>query len=278
MGDGSLESLQRLLADALRAVGPVGSRPVPTSDLSALLAPGNGRLEPAGRLEVYREQYWLRHLSNLGDDFPTLAWAVGAAAFREIGVAYLQSHPPRTWNLQRLGVDLPGFLSRGTSWSTDTLALDSAHLDWAFMEVFDAADAGPLDLETLAGAPEEAWAAARIEIHPAVRRLVLSHPVHDVRAALKSGDPVVRPAPATTHLVVWRDARCILRAVTVEPMAFDLLGELTNGAPLGQACESAARAQASAGIEDLDAKVGGWFQQWTASGWVSGVHLSGSAV
>jgi hypothetical protein len=276
MGDRSLGSLQRLLADALRGIGPVGSRAELTTEAGVLLAPGNGRLDPTGRLEVYREQYWLRHLSNLSDDFPTLVWVVGAETFREIAIAYLESHPPRGWNLQRLGLDLPGFIARRAPWNVDALALDSARLDWAFMEVFDAADAGPLDLHTLTAAPEEAWPAARIEIHPAVRRLVLSHPVHDVRAALKNGDPVVRPAAATTHVVVWRDARCTLRAATIEPMAFDLLGALTSGAPLGEACESVARQHPRS--EDLDAKVGGWFQQWTSAGWVSGVQLSGSAV
>ncbi len=277
MGDRSLGALQRLLADALRGVGPVETRPEFAALANAVIAPSDGRLEASARLEIYREQYWLRHLSNLRDDFPTLAWVVGVEAFREIAVSYFESHPPRTWNLQRLGVDLASFLSERAPWSTDALALDAARLDWAFMEVFDAADAGPLDLQALARTPEEAWPAARIEIHPAVRRLSLSHRMHDVRAALKRGETVERPVPETTCVVVWRDASCILRAAAVEPMAFELLGQLTSGAALGPACESIANKHRGRETADLDAKVGAWFQQWTADGWVSGVRLSHGA-
>lgn len=273
MGDTSLGTLQDFLTRALRA--GASARGDDASRARALVASGDGRLDPTARLEIYREQYWLRHLANLSDDFPTLAWAVGAAAFQEIATTYLEEHPPRTWDLQKLGAKLPGFVSGRAPWETDALALDAARLDWTFMEVFDAAEAGPLNLQALVSAPEEAWPSAKVEIHPAVRTLVLGHPLHDVRAALKSSEPVVeRPGPMTTHLVVWRDPQCVLRAMAIEPMAFDLLDELAHGAPLGPACEAVARAHAAASGADLDAKVGAWFQQWTAAGWVSGVRLS----
>jgi hypothetical protein len=274
MGDRSLEALQKFLVDGLRGVDSVSSNPTLTARANALLGSGNGRLDAAGRLDVYREQYWLRHLSNLKDDFPTLAWVVGEESFREIAVAYLAAHPPRTWNLQRLGADLPTFVFQRAPWSSDPLALDGAQLDWAFMEAFDAADAGPVDLRAIASAPEEAWPAARIDVHPSLRTLVLSHPAHELRTALRSGAAAERPAPATTHVVVWRDPGCVLRATAVEPMAFALLGALASGRALGPACESVAREHPQGESADLDAKVGAWFQQWTSAGWVSAVRLS----
>ncbi len=272
----SLDDLQRFIADAVAGDRAVEARPELTR-ASELLAPGERRLDAAGRLEVYREQYWLRHLSNLGDDFPTLAWVVGVAAFREIGVAYLKAHPPRTWDLQRLGADLPAFISQRAPWSDDPLTLDAGRLDWAFMEAFDAPDAGPLDLQPLANASEDAWTSARVELHPAVRRLTVAHPVHDLREAVKRGDARGRPLAAATHVVVWRDARCFLHAASIEPMAFELLGELAGGTPLGVACEAVAGARQGAGGADLGARVGAWFQSWTAAGWVSAVRLSGGA-
>jgi hypothetical protein len=272
MGDHTLEAIQSFVADAIRGDADVASRPDLAARASRLVALGAGRLDASARLEIYREQFWLRHLSNLGDDFPTLAWVVGGAAFREIAVAYLRSHPPRTWDLQRLGATLPDFLAQLAPWSADSLALDAVRLDWAFMEAFDAPDAGPLDVQALAGAPEDAWPAAQVDLHPAVRRVLLRHPTHELRDAVKRGVARDRPLATATPVVVWRDPRCVLRATVVEPMAFELLGELACGRALGAACEAVASAHANEGA-DLGALVGPWFQRWTAEGWVSGVRL-----
>jgi hypothetical protein len=226
VGDLSLDALQRFIAEAIGGDVTVGAREDLAARASALLAPGRRGIDAAGRLEVYREQFWLRHLSNLGDDFPTFAWVVGAAAFREIAIAYLKSHPPRSWNLQRLGADLPTFLSTQRPWGDDALALDACRLDWAFMEAFDAPDAGPLDLKAFAETAEDAWPTARVELHPAVRRLVLSHPAHELREAVKRADARERPPAGATYVVVWRDPMCSLHAEAVEPAAFELLCEL----------------------------------------------------
>lgn len=275
MRDRSLEVLQRFVADAIAGNLAVEARPDLATGASRLLAPGERRLDAPGQLEIYREQFWIRHLSNLEEDFPTLAWVVGATAFREMAIAYLMSHPPSTWNLQQLGAKVPAFLSQHAVIGGDSLAIDACRLDWAFMEAFDAPDSVPLDLQALTTAPEDAWPHAQIELHPAVRRLVLAHPAHELREAVKSGDARERPSATRTHLVVWRDLRCFLHAAPIEPMAFDLLDELARGAPLGAACEAVAGAHATAGGPELGARVGAWFQHWTAAGWVSAVRLSG---
>lgn len=272
MGERSLEALQCFLADAIRSDREIASRPDLAAGAKSLLAPGVRPLDASARLEIYREQYWVRHLSNLGDDFPTLAWVVGTGAFREIAVAYLKSHSPRTWDLQRLGASLPTFLKQLAPWSADSLALDAAFLDWAFMEAFDAPDAGPLDLRALAEAPQDAWPSIRIQLHPSLRRILLDHPAHELRDAVRRGEARERPAAATTPVVVWRDPRCFLHAAAEEPMAFELLGALAEGAPLGAACESVASAHPEEGT-DLGEQLGTWFQRWTAEGWVSAVHI-----
>ncbi len=273
MRDRSLTALQRFITDALRRDVATGDGPAFSSEVTDFLVPGPRGLDAGARLEIYREQFWLRHHSNLCDDFPTLRWCVGAAGFREIVSGYLGSHPPRTWNLQRLGADLPMYLSARAPWRDDALALDAVRLDWAFMEAFDAPDAGPLDLRVLTGAPEEAWPGARIALHPSIRRLGLTYPVHELRDAVKRGEARERPAAAEARVIVWRDAACLLRVASIEPQAFDLLSELARGTPLGPACEAVARAHGSADTQELGARVGEWFQRWTASGWVSAVHL-----
>src|SRR5262249_30865838 len=150
--------------------------------------------------------------------------------------------PPRTWDLRQLGSDLPSYVAAHAPWRDDALARDAARLDWGFMEAFDAPDAPPFDPRVLAAAPEEAWPGARIALHPAMRRLVLEHPAHELRAALerKEASPT-RPSPGRAHVVIWRDRGFSLRAVGVDALAFELLAALDAGAPLGEACEAVAR-------------------------------------
>jgi hypothetical protein len=269
----SLEGLQRFVLDSIRRSEAVTSDADVAGRAARILLPSKRGLSAASRLDVYREQYWLRHLANLNDDFPTLAWVVGATGFHDLARGYLETFPPRTWNLQRLGADVPAYVKATAPWHLDPLAVDASILDWAFMEAFDAADAGPLDLGALAGASEDAWMSARIALDPSLRLVSLGYPVHDLREAVRRGEALERPPAATTRLVVWRDGSCLLHATAVEPGALDLLDRLRGGAPLGQACDALSRDVDAEAAAVLGAQVSEWFRQWTARGWVTAVLL-----
>jgi hypothetical protein len=275
VGDGALEALedlQKFLTQAVMRTSSVRETPELAAVAGSLIVPSARGMEPAERLEVYREQFWLRHLSNLRDDFPTLIWAVGGAArFRELATDYLRAHPPVTWNLQKLGESLPVYLANEAPWRDDNLARDAARLDWAFMEAFDAPDAPPLDPRLLATIAEDAWPLASVVFHPSLRALALAYPVHHLRDALKRGGDVETPGAASSYVVVWRDASCVLRAVPIEAGAWQVLVSLVAGASLGDACEVVARAATAADAAELGSTVTNWFQQWAANGWISAV-------
>jgi hypothetical protein len=266
----SLGSLQRALSDAIRSTATRREAGV-SARAANLVVPGVRGVQPAERLEIYREQFWVRHLSNLEEDYPTLRWVVGASAFRELASDCLQAFPPRTWNLERLGQDVPSFVEGRP---VPQLGLDAARLDWAFMEAFAAADVPPFDPKVLAEVPEDAWPGARIVFHPSLRPLALSHPVHSLREAIQRGDSPERPAPEVTWAVVWRDPACYLKAVAIDEPAFELLSSLRAGAALGVACERlAAGGRAPTDGVPLERRISLWFQQWTASAWLSSVRL-----
>lgn len=265
MGDSHLEKLQNFVVDAIRGG--------PSQDESRHVRESARGMTPAERVEVYREQFRLRHLKNLADDYPTLAWAIGGAgAFEALATEYLAVHPPRTWDLQRLGADMPAFVKGHPAWRDRELARDAAHLDWAFMEIFDAPDAPPFDPAVLASTPEDRWPEARIEFLPALRLVAMHAPLHGVREALKRGDEPQEPGRAETRVVVWRDPACFLRNVAIDAGAFDLLARLREGVSLGDACEAAAHAAGEEAARFGD-RVGGWFQGWTALGWIVGVRF-----
>lgn len=269
-----LASLQQRIADAVRQPSPVTPEGADARTADALIKKSPRGMLPAERLEIYREQFWLRHWTNLQDDYPTLIWAMGGSdAFRAVVVPYLEAHPPRTWNLRELGADLPECLAREGTWRDDEVVRDAARLDWAFMEAFDAPDAPPLDARVLASAPEDTWPTARVSFHPSLRALALNFPLHEARDAVKRGDAPLRPARQATRVVVWRDQACFLHSVALGNDAFDLLVALRDGVPLGEACERIARSASAGDSEALGERIGVWFQDWTQRAWLSCVRF-----
>jgi hypothetical protein len=275
MTEGDLASMQRALAELMRGASPVADDHARAA-LAARIVGGNGRLSSAEQVDVYREQYLLRHLDALREDFLTLEHALGDARFEDLAKAYLQAFPPRSFSLRDLGSDLPGFVADVAPWAADPLLADLARVEWAFVEAFDAPDAPPLDLAAVSGVPEDAWPSARLVLQPSVQRLSLRYPAHEVRIAVRNGDPaavagVVRPEPAPSHVIVFRGGER-LQSLAIDAEAYALLDELARGVALGDACERVAAAS-GASSASFEEKVGVWFQQWTALGWLSRIEL-----
>ena len=225
------------------------------------------------RLDVYREQYWYRHWANLAEDFPTVSWLLGGRAQLDaLSTAFLDASPPASWNLQRLGEGLPDFVATQAPWRDDRRLLDAARLDWAYVRAFDAADAPPFDAGALAAIPADVLPQARVS-----PSWPLAHPASP--APRRSRDPPSRGrrarvarrsgADGSTCVAVWRDTSHGLQDAEVDPDAFELCGALAAGRPLGEACEQLATGLPPEAAARLEAKIGDWFQEWTARGWVA---------
>jgi hypothetical protein len=266
-----LTEIQRLVVEAVMRPDPIEASG--SHGAAALLRPSARGMTREGRLEVYRDQFWQRHVPSLAEDFPTLRGVMGEPSFDDLLRRYLLASPPRDWNLQRLGAGVPAFVATHFAPQDDGLAHDAALLDWAFMEVFDAPDAPLLDLRAVATAPPDAWPLARIAFLPALRHVATAHPVAALREAVKKGEPWQRPAAAPGSTVVWRDAACFLHAADVDPVAAQLMIALQSGQRLGDACASVGALHPEIVAEAFDANVGAWFQQWTASGWLGAVEV-----
>lgn len=271
-----LAELQRYLASVVQRTEPLGAASAEEhAEMARLVAPSR-RMTSVDRLDVYREQFWYRHWANLAEDFPTVSWLLGGRAQLDaLSSEYLAAVPPRTWNLQRLGADLPGFVATHPPWQADLRVVDAARLDLAYVRVFDAADAPPFDASVLATIPADVLPQARVVFLPALSLLRLQHAVHVTRRALVSGESPVAPRPAPTRLAVWRDRSHRLQDIEVDPEAFELCSALAEGRPLGQACEQAASGLSAEDAARLEAKIAVWFQEWTSRGWIASVGLAG---
>ena len=181
----------------------------------------------------YREQYFLRHVAVLEQDFPAIVSALGHDAFHDLARRYLAAHPSTSFTLRDLGRRFPMFIE-------DPELRDAARLAWAIVEAFDGPDAPPLDPASLAGVPEQAWPSARIELQPSLQRLVLE-------------------CPKRRYLVVFRRTTTDLDA-----SAYALLDAIANGASLEDACDR---------VKPPREEIAGWFRSWTEAGWLSRIYF-----
>jgi hypothetical protein len=233
---------------------------------------GNDRLLPVDQVEIYREQFWLRHSASLVEDFPGLGGILGQDDWERLIEEYLDAVPPVAYSLRDLGDRLPAFVESCERLPHRELCSDMARLEWAYIDAFDAADARPLDAAKLAAIPESAWETARIVLDPAVRLLKVRYPVADLRRALRtSSEPVPIPEPRAENLVIHRTRRSLFWQ-PVSSGAFELLVALSEGLSLVKACERAIELVPEE-AEAIENQISDWFQDWGKRGWVVDVEV-----
>lgn len=198
-------------------------------DAAAIL----GNADVGEGLARYREQFFLRHVAVLEEDFPGVVRAVRHEAFHDLARRYLAAHPPASFTLRDLGRAFPSFIE-------DAALRDVARLEWALVEAFDGPDAPPLDPAALADVPEDAWPHARIVLQPSLQRLVLDH-------------------PRRRHVVVFR-----AHVTDLDPTAYALLDEIARGATLEDACDR---------VVPPREEIAAWFRSWTEAGWLSRIYF-----
>ena len=233
---------------------------------------GNERVSPVEQLEIYREQYWLRHTGSLVEDFPGVGGVLGQRDWERLVEEYLALHPPNTFSLRELGEHLPDFASTCSWLPNRELVVDMARLEWAYVEVFDARDAPPLEPEKLRAVPEDAWERVRLVPHPALRLLRVGYPVVALRRRLlvaETAPPL--PEPETLHLAISRQ-KLVIEHDVLDPGAFALLSKLCRSIPLGVACEQT-RVELSLAPEALARELETWFATFTARGYVVDLEL-----
>ncbi len=214
---------------------------------------GSSRLTPIGQLDVYREQFWLRHVACLAEDFPTVQALVGEETFAALVAEYLGLHPPVHFMLRHLGDHFADFLST----KEDALLSDLARTEWAYIDAFDAPDAPPLDAAAVAAIPEDAWTNARIILHPSVQLLRLTYPAHTLRQQFRETKTATRITAIPSNVIIYRRG-LLLYTEQLDPLAFELLDRLAQGETLGAAGD------ALPPTPDLESKIGVWFAHWAS--------------
>src|SRR5271163_2606487 len=113
-----LELERRMAEDVMRPLTSDFQMQPTTSDgrsthelVSGYIRP-NDRLDSFERLEIYNRQYWFRIINSFYEDFTALHALLGEERFYPMTIAYLETHPSRSFTLRNLGDRLESFLKK----------------------------------------------------------------------------------------------------------------------------------------------------------------------
>jgi len=228
------------------------------------LVQGRGRLGPAQRLDLYAHMYFARLLDALHEDFPRVAAILGFERFREIARAYLARNPSAHPSLQYLGRHFPEFLNTAVE-DIELLPFlaDLARLEWTRLEVFDAPDAEPLQMEHLQAIPLDEWPGLRFRLIPACQVLRSTWPVHELWTAGEEAALSALMRPTATVVRVWRQGFTVYQASldAIEQVALD---GVQTGEPFAAIC--AALAPLLPQQEEAALAVGSLLTRWIEDG------------
>lgn len=273
--DAGLSELQEWLARAIRSRRALVNDPQAAAGAARHIR-GNAFFSPVEQLDIYREQFWLRHTSSLVEDFPGLGGILGQDAWERLVEGYLGTVTPAGWTLAQLGSGLPKYVEHDATWlEHHRLCLDMARVDWAYCELFDAEDQPNLDAAKVTAVPDDAWEHVTLELSDTLRLLAVEFPVAALRYEIKARgnqEYVALPERCPDWLALYRKERGLFYA-SLDPAAFRLLERLGAAIPLGRACAETAQEHPSA---DVGEKIGAWFQDWAARGWIVDVRLASS--
>ncbi len=183
-----LGELQLRFLEALDPASP----PIDPTLLAAVN--GTGGLDAEQRIRIYADMYRARLIDVLREDYPRVAALLGEADFAALACRYLGRHPSTHPSVRHVGRRFADWIA-GESALPPHLA-DLARLEWARVEVFDAADAEPLRLADLEPVPPDEWPALRLRVIPACLVLESAWPVHAIWAAADPEPGLDAPARA----------------------------------------------------------------------------------
>jgi hypothetical protein len=174
--------------------------------IAAMLADGNA----PDRLDIYRNTVLLALTKALRLCYPAVGKLVGEEFFDGAAKVFVASRLPQAAYLDQYGGDFPDFLSTFEPAASLSYLAEVARLEWAVNGALHAPDAGPLDLQALAGTAADGASQVRLIPHPSVRWLRLRYPADEIWRAVLDGDDRALGAidldAGPAHLLIERAA------------------------------------------------------------------------
>lgn len=230
----------------------------------------SGSIDVHDRLRVYSNAYFLRLLEVLREEYPAIQKVIGVESFGVLVCDYLKAYPSSSPNIADLGKDLPEFLKTHSISQSFPYLSDLASFERLFLMTVFADRAPDFDSTQLQSLSESEWSEIRFVLDSSVHFFHSTWPVDlvwDVRDIQEQ--PVPQINFSDRNLLLFRDPQWVrVRVLSMEERV--LLGHLSEGMPLGQACDQTQ----SAFPDSISAeRIQTWFATWIQLGIIKGVLL-----
>jgi hypothetical protein len=246
---------------------PNAEHEIAADSLSKIVRPSHS-MTSAERVGVYHGMYLMRMEEALETDYPVIRYHLGDRQFSHLVRDYVQSYPSTSYTLNRLGDHLPQFFLDRPEWPQAAFLHDLARLELAMTEVFDERETPVLGAEELESVAPESWEQARLEPIAAVRVVAFKYSVLPHLSAFHNDRPTPGPRRRASWVAVYRRDYSVLR-LELSRAEHDLLRDLIDGVPLGEALATAAAVQKSARQQQ---KIFRWFRTWISEGLFSAIR------
>jgi hypothetical protein len=236
---------------------------------------GTERVSIATRLGIYSDGYSLRLIDALQANYPALAQLLGEEDFAALGRAYVRANESRFTSIRYYGDGLPEFLANQPEYAAAPVLAELARWEWSMTEVFDAADAEPLDIAALAQIEPHRWAELRFAFHPSVRRLALHwnvpqiwKSITDVAERPRDERPQASVQREATPWVMWRQV-LTTRYRSLDVAEASALDAARDDATFGEICVVLSQ---HLGAEETPAHAAALLKHWIESGLITAIR------
>lgn len=236
--------------------------------ISSLTA--NQRMTVEERFRIYHQDYWVRCLESLFEDFPTLVQLLGKSALESIFIEYLRYFPSKSFTLRHLGCDLSRYF-REKELPFKTLYEEVAHFEYLLTEVFDAREEIPYHPESLSEEQREFLAEMPLQLQPYLRFMEAHYDLEYLRQSSIQDvpEPLISPELLeikTRAFVIFRlEGQLHYRVLSVLAMRFFLL--FLQPCSLMRACEIFMQQLSESEWVEFSSSIQIWMQQATTEQW-----------
>jgi hypothetical protein len=227
-------------------------------------------LQPDARLGIYRNAYRVRLIDALDDTYSILHQLLGDETFVSLAEIFILAHPSVHRSIRWYGRELADFLLECQPFSEQPILSEVARFEWTLTEVFDAADAAPLERADLSAVDPDAWAELKFRFHPSLRSLTLAWNSVAVWQALSADEEPPDPELASQPVqwLLWRrNLKNHFRSMD-EIECAALVGAL-EGKSFGEICQLLI---AHVPAEDIPLRAATLIGTWAESGLVVGIE------
>ncbi len=220
-------------------------------------------LQPAERIQIYRNMYLLRMEEALSIDFPAVQHFLGERRFFRLVKDYVQAYPSRSYTLDHLGRHFARYLGeRSQEIEHGPFLHDLARIEWSLCLAFQAANAPSIAMTDLANVDPADFESLVLKPIPSMELLQLEHNANEYYRSWVKDEETPTPAREDDWLIVWRDSTEFHRwRLSISEAGYHFLGLLCQEKTLGESLESTIER-----FSVSEAAAFEWFSEWVSEG------------